>query len=302
MAKITTTLPQIGSVVPHNDLQGLNVGDYLHLTQAEKDNLDNLSEESSYSGVPYPTISLGGITPSYLLTGKTSNKILEDLLVVYQNPAFTSFSMSQYNSQVEVGSTLSGTRDFYWSTNNSNNVLPNSLSIIDVTNGNIDLRTNLANDGSETNVNITTITLNSNGNNQQWKIRGFNTNANVFESFTITTTAYFKRFYGPVSTVLTNSISVRNLNSNAFQNSNNSTFILDTGAVHKIFSIALPQGVSISSVVDLDAAGAVVTSQYILKTPIVVLDAAGNGRFYNIYEMEQAIPYSVNHRHQITTI
>lgn len=302
MAKITTSLPNLGNGGFHNNLQGLNEGDYQHLTQAEKTKLDNLVDEEGYSGVPYPTISLGGLTPSYLLTDKTANEILEDLLVVYQNPAFTFFSINPYLSQVEVGTTLSGTRDFYWITSNAVNVLTDSVSVIDVTAGNLNLATNLANDGSEISVGINSITFNSSGNTQQWKLTAFNTNAEVFQSSIITTTAYLKRFYGSVTTVLTDSNSVRALSNNEFQTSNGSTFILNTGSSNLIFSVALPLGVTISSVVDLDAAGAVITSAYVIKNSINVLDAGGNGRAYNIYEMEQAIPYTANHRHQITTI
>jgi hypothetical protein len=302
MAKITTSLPNLGNGGLHNNLQGLNEGDYQHLTQAEKTKLDNLVDEEGYSGVPYPTISLGGLTPSYLLTDKTANEILEDLLVVYQNPAFTFFSINPYLSQVEVGTTLSGTRDFYWITSNAVNVLTDSVSVIDVTAGNLNLATNLANDGSEISVGINSITFNSSGNTQQWKLTAFNTNAEVFQSSIITTTAYLKRFYGSVTTVLTDSNSVRALSNNEFQTSNGSTFILNTGSSNVIFSVALPLGVTISSVVDLDAAGAVITSTYVIKNSINVLDAGGNGRAYNIYEMEQAIPYTANHRHQITTI
>lgn len=302
MAKITTSLPNLGNGGLHNNLQGLNEGDYQHLTQAEKTKLDNLVDGEGYSGAPYPTISLGGLTPSYLLTDKTANEILEDLLVVYQNPAFTFFSINPYLSQVEVGTTLSGTRDFYWITSNTINVLTDSVSVIDVTAGNLNLATNLANDGSEISVGINSITFNSSGNTQQWKLTAFNTNAEVFQSSIITTTAYLKRFYGSVTTVLTDSNSVRALSNNEFQTSNGSTFILNTGSSNVIFSVALPLGVTISSVVDLDAAGAVITSAYVIKNSINVLDAGGNGRGYNIYEMEQAIPYTANHRHQITTI
>lgn len=49
MAKIITQLPggSGGGTSIHNELQGLNVGDYIHLTAAEKDRLDNISTSTT---------------------------------------------------------------------------------------------------------------------------------------------------------------------------------------------------------------------------------------------------------------
>ena len=49
MAKIITQLPggSGGGTSIHNELQGLNVGDYIHLTAAEKDRLDNINTSIS---------------------------------------------------------------------------------------------------------------------------------------------------------------------------------------------------------------------------------------------------------------
>ena len=43
MAKITSSIPiKFNGIKIHNDLEGLNEGDYLHLTQFEKAKLDGI--------------------------------------------------------------------------------------------------------------------------------------------------------------------------------------------------------------------------------------------------------------------
>lgn len=61
MAKIITQIPSISGVGIHNDLSGLNEGDYQHLTQDEKNNLEFISNKQNSLipdgfGVKYPTV------------------------------------------------------------------------------------------------------------------------------------------------------------------------------------------------------------------------------------------------------
>lgn len=109
----------------------------------------------------------------------------------------------------------------------------------------------------------------------------------------------YKIFFGTTSTVPTNSAAVRALTSSIFSNQKN--FILNTGSTEHIFSFALPTTVVLSNVIDLDALSADLTSAYTLST-FSVQDAAGVNRTYNVYTLNQAIPYSTNHRHAITLL
>jgi hypothetical protein len=50
---------------------------------------------------------------------------------------------------------------------------------------------------------------------------------------------------------------------------------------------------------DLDALNANITNNYILSQ-MQVDDAAGTSSSYNVYLMTNSIPYTNNHRHQVT--
>ena len=82
MAKITTQIPSTSNGL-HNDLNGLNVGDYQHLTQSEKDNLEyitnkqnNLNPDSTNN--KYPTVNaviLGDLNTLNSANEYTDNKL-----------------------------------------------------------------------------------------------------------------------------------------------------------------------------------------------------------------------------------
>lgn len=151
---------------------------------------------SIYTGATPSTVIVGGINPGYQLTGKTSNQILEQMLVVYQIPAFIALSITGQASPIEVGIGLSGIKTFTWSTSNSANVQPNSIAIRNV-NTNTLIASGLANDGSEA-VSIGTIT-NTSPISQSWRGEGTNTHAGSFQSSNFTVTSLYPYFYGKVS-------------------------------------------------------------------------------------------------------
>lgn len=252
-----------------------------------------------YTGATPSNITVGGIPAGTNLSGRTISSILEELLIDYLEPAFTSFSISFYPSTVEVGTTISGTRTFSWNTSNSGNVLANSVDILDISAGSSPLATGLANDGSES-VPLTTNQLNSNNATQIWRIEGTNTQLNDFTR-NLTVRANYFRFYGAVSTSVSNSAEVRALPESDFQSSNSQTFLLNTGNVLTKFIVALPPSRTISTVFDLDALNANITSIYVDQGIVQVLDAGGTLRDYRIYEANIGAPYTSNHRHEITT-
>jgi hypothetical protein len=119
----------------------------------------------------------------------------------------------------------------------------------------------------------------------------------VFSS-PITVNFYNMIFYGPTASVPTTSSAVRSLGSRVFTTSI-STFILNTGTVYNNFVAAMPNTLSITQVIDLDAFSAPLTSNYI-NSPFNVNDAGGNATFYKVYTYTPAAAYSTDHRHQIT--
>jgi hypothetical protein len=254
-----------------------------------------------YEGATPSTIAIGGIPAGTNLSGIALSSLFEQMLVVYQNPSFTSApNVSSQNLTVEVGTTLTGAKTFTWSTNNNGNIKPNIITIFDIT-SNLALATLLANDSSEV-VNITTMQLNSNTATQQWRMEGKNTKEVNFQSSTRIVVANYIRYFGPTTSSVTNSASVKALTLSAFQTSNANTFQLNTGASLSKFIVALPPSIVISSVIDLDALSVDITSQYVLKGTVNVTDAGGTNRLYNIYEMNVGAAYSSSHRHEIRTV
>jgi hypothetical protein len=105
-------------------------------------------------------------------------------------------------------------------------------------------------------------------------------------------------FYGPTSGVPTTSAQVRALGSRIFTTGSN-PFNLNTGNTLVNFTAAMPNTLSITQVIDLDALNANITSSYI-NNPFNVDDSGGNATSYKVYTMTIASPYSSDHRHQIT--
>jgi hypothetical protein len=230
--------------------------------------------------------------------GMTPLQAILDAAIEYINPVFNSFSISGQATTVEVGTTLSGSQTFIWSIT-QNSGLVNTIDLYDNT-ANATLLAGTINDGTQAQT-ITTIQLNSNGATQSWKGIGNNSlPAGTFNSSNFVVIARFLRFFGPASASPSNSATVRALPSNAFH-TGATTFSLNTGSTLTKFVVALPPGVTISSVIDIDALSANITSQYVLTGTINVLDAGGTNRAYNIYEMNIGSPYSSSHQHSITT-
>lgn len=159
---------------------------------------ENISERFP-TNTPNTTIQLGGIPPDTVIANRTAIDVLTDLLVVYLNPTFTSFVMSQ-STLIEVGVALSGTKTFTWTTSNSTNIISNMLLIRDVTSG-VAIGSGLNNDGSE-DLNIGTIT-NTVPITRNWRIEGLNTNNIPFNSSNYTVNSIYPIFFGISNSVPT---------------------------------------------------------------------------------------------------
>jgi len=246
---------------------------------------------------PNSTVTVGGALANTVLADRTAIDVLTEILIVYLSPQFTAKACN-YPSLVEVGTMVSGIYTFTWAISNPTNIVPNSVNIFDV-NADDYLVTGLDNDGSEA-VALNGNTLNTNNATQVWQISAENTKSEVVESGNIVTTAKFRRFFGSTSATPTTG-TARSLGSE-FQSANAQTFTLNTGSTLTKFAVCLPSGVTISSVIDLDALNLNITSNYTSLGTININDIGGTPRVYNLYEMNIGAPYSANHRHQITTV
>jgi hypothetical protein len=117
-------------------------------------------------------------------------------------------------------------------------------------------------------------------------------------SSTKTISFLFLIFYGPVSTAPTTSNEVRAIATQIFTDGSN-PFNLNTGSTLKDFTVAMPSGTTITQVLDLDALSANITASYV-NNPFNVNDAGGTAVAYNVYTMSNSVPYSSNHRHEVT--
>jgi hypothetical protein len=78
-------------------------------------------------------------------------------------------------------------------------------------------------------------------------------------------------------------------------------FNLNTGITHVNFVVALPDPLVITQVLDLDALNANITASYVFSNSITTVpNYIGESTNYNVYVMTNAIPYTSNHRHEVT--
>lgn len=106
-------------------------------------------------------------------------------------------------------------------------------------------------------------------------------------------------FFGSVGQAPQNSNDVRALSSKIFTDGSN-PFTINTGTTNRIFSFSLPAGAGLTSVIDIDALNANITTSYV-KSTFNVLDFGGTAVSYDTYTMINAEPYSPNsHAHQVT--
>lgn len=120
MAKIVTQIPSIASGL-HNDLSGLNEGDYQHLTQDEKDNLEYITNkqdslDADITGIKYPTVNAVIIGNSEVLTSAnqyTDSKVASVYKVKGNVNTFADLPSSG-NTIGDVWNTLDTGMNYVW--------------------------------------------------------------------------------------------------------------------------------------------------------------------------------------------
>ena len=127
----------------------------------------------TYSSNSPSTCTVGGITEGTTLTGQTLEYLLQEILAPYIEPTFSALAVN-ITSPMEVGTALSGTKTFTWSTTTSGNVASNSIGICEV--GGSLLGSGLSNDGAEA-LDIGTKT-NTSPTTWTWQITGCSTQDN----------------------------------------------------------------------------------------------------------------------------
>lgn len=226
----------------------------------------------------------GQIIPS---TGKTFEEVMIDIAQEYLNPTFPTLSITGQNNIVEVGTTLSGSKTFVWTTTNPTNIT--SISIFDVT-GSAQLGANLTGNTLTAGRTITNKLLNTLGDTQIWELRGVNTNSQAVSPRNFTVTANYYRFYkSDVSgTAPTNSVEVRTGTTATF----NDTFSISipTGSQFAFFAYPASKPDIVNGSVFYVQGNAPVGDTF-TKSLVNVLDANTATVSYKVYSVNLPVPY-----------
>ena len=140
-----------------------------------------------------------GFTAPTDITGWTWQEIIQQLLVPYQPPVISTFTMVGQVTTVEVGTSISGNKNFNITYTIPSNVQANTFKITDVTGGNVVIygpNSPVPTSGSNTpNINITPAVVKTTIATHVWQAYFLNTqNAAVTKTFTVTWG--FKKFIG----------------------------------------------------------------------------------------------------------
>lgn len=188
---------------------------------------------TNYTGASPATVSLGGFTAGDAVSG-TYSEILEQLLVPYVAPSFTSFTVSGQSTTLEVGSTISGNFLFSWAFDQPGNITASTTDIYDVT-ASTYIATNISN-SSPASAAIGTITKNT-ATSHSWRGEATNTQSSTFNSSNFTINWRWKRYFG-----FTNSNPATNADiialSSDFTTNNNKTYTTaaPTGSQYLVFA------------------------------------------------------------------
>jgi len=145
-----------------------------------------------YTGASPTTITVGGLPAGSTIAGLPISDILQSILVPYVAPAFSSFSIGQ-SSPVEVGTTISGSKNFSFGFSQLGNVNANTLAILDVT-GSTTLASGLPLSSPQS-ANIGSISFNT-PTTYSWRGRATNSQSNTFQSALTSVSWLFRLFYG----------------------------------------------------------------------------------------------------------
>ena len=149
-----------------------------------------------YTNADPSTTTVGGIAAGSTFETESLTEMFDTMLYPFIAPAFTAFAIQGQSSTIEVGSSIAANRTFTWTTSTPANIELNSISIIDVTAGNVVIASGLADDGSEATtygaVTKTTPTTN------QFKVQATDLESTVF-SRTYTVVWRWMRYYGESS-------------------------------------------------------------------------------------------------------
>lgn len=250
-----------------------------------------------YQGASPTTRTVGGLSSGTAIAGKTYDEIFEAMLAEYVAPSISSFSMVGQSSPIEVGTVISGNKNFSFGFSQSGNVANNTIKIIDVTNGNNVLASGLPKSSPQS-VNVGSVTKTTATDNV-WRIEAESTKgATIARDMSIQW--QYRYFFGGSATDITTSAQVRALATSGLDSGGTNNVNVTAGTAHTEFYFFVQNGRKIDAVMDTSALNADITSAYVLVGTITVNDNGGNPQTYKKYKLTLAAGYETPHVHRIT--
>ena len=185
-----------------------------------------------YVGTSPTTVTVGGLPAGSAISGETLSMVLQQILVPYINPSFSSFSMSGQATAVEVGTTLSGSKSFTFGFNTIANVIANTMTIYDVT-ANVALATGLPLTSPQS-ATIATVT-NTSPSSYSWCGVATATSTNTFYSGNFTVNWLYRMYWGDSTTANLAASDILALSSNSLTSGFAGTYSFAAGG-YKFFS------------------------------------------------------------------
>jgi hypothetical protein len=240
-----------------------------------------------YNGPSVSTANVGNFPPGTNIGGMTVDQLLGNLYAPFQAPTISSFSMSSQSTTVESGTTISGSRNFSIGFTNPGNLVPNSLSILDVTASNNIITSGRPISSPVSGVNVGSIQIIGNLTQQSWRARATSVQGPTVQSSLFTVTSRLRQFFGAVSSFPTDSGEVRLLPQSNFTDSNTLTF---TGSTNRlVFAIPITKQIDIASTSNNET----ITGNFTENT-MEVADLGGNLFNYRIYTYQSVLPLGSN--------
>jgi hypothetical protein len=177
----------------------------------------------SYTNSTPTPVAVGGVPAGQTFSDDTVQEVFDLLFYPYQAPAFSTFTMSGQASTVEVGTTISGSKTFNWTSANSSNVVPGSVVILE---GATPIASGLNASGS-TSATVTNRQLSSPGT-YSWVLRGDNTKGNQFSS-SFTVSWRWRVFYGTSTNETLNEAGIEALSGSLLSSTGATTYAYSAG-------------------------------------------------------------------------
>lgn len=245
-----------------------------------------------YQGASPTTRTVGGLNAGTEIAGKTYDEIFEAMLAEYVAPSISSFAINQ-TSPIEVGTVISGNKNFTFSFSQSGNVKQNSVKIIDGITNTV-LAENLPKTSPQS-VDIGTV-VKLEEDSHLWRIEAESTKGATIQRNSSPVTWLFRWFFGGSDTDITTSTQARALEDSVLSTGGSKQFV--AGTEHTDFYFLINDEAQISSVTDLTALNADITSAYVLQGTMTVDDVGGNPHTYKKYKLSLASAYASPHTHE----